>query len=102
MRWEVGQLFNPPVDKTVVIANGIDPDRWRVTAKQRQLARTQYPTPLVVFTGRLEWEKGVHTLIDALPRLRRQVPGVHLVIAGRGVPMPNYSNRLRQSALARE
>lgn len=84
MRWEVGQLFNPPVDKTVVIANGIDPDRWRVTAKQRQLARTQYPTPLVVFTGRLEWEKGVHTLIDALPRLRRQVPGVHLVIAGRG------------------
>ena len=101
MRWEVGQLFSPPVDKTVVIANGIDPERWRVTAKQRQIARTQYPSPLVVFTGRLEWEKGVHTLIDALPRLRRQVPGVHLVIAGRGSADTQLIEQVRAKRLQR-
>lgn len=101
MRWEVGQLFSPPVDKTVVIANGIDPERWRVTAKQRQIARTQYPGPLVVFTGRLEWEKGVHTLIDALPRLRRRVPGVHLVIAGRGSADTQLIEQVRAKRLRR-
>ena len=37
--------------------------------------------PLIVFVGRLEWEKGAHTLIDALPRLRRRIPGVRAVIA---------------------
>ncbi len=97
MRWEVGQLFNPPLDKTVVIANGIDSGRWRVTARQRLIARAQYQTPLVVFTGRLEWEKGVHTLIDAMPRLRRQVAGVHLVIAGRG----NADAQLREQVRAK-
>ena len=35
-----------------VIANGVDADRWRVRAGPR--AR-----PLLVFAGRLEWEKGV-------------------------------------------
>ena len=33
-------------------------------------------TPLVVYAGRLEKEKGVQTLIDAVPGLRRLHPGV--------------------------
>jgi glycogen synthase len=38
-----------------------------------------------VYFGRLEWEKGVHDLLAALPRLRRAHPGTRLVVAGRGV-----------------
>lgn len=40
--------------------------------------------PLLVFCGRLEWEKGAHTLIEALPEIRRQAPGTEIVIAGLG------------------
>jgi glycogen(starch) synthase len=40
--------------------------------------------PLLLFSGRLEYEKGVHTILDAMGRLRRRHPGVRLVVAGRG------------------
>jgi glycogen(starch) synthase len=86
---EVEKLFaegslNP--DHVHVIANGIDLSRWRATRGEIATARDRYGAagPLIVFIGRLEWEKGVHTLIDALPRLRRRLPGLRVVIAGRG------------------
>ena len=40
--------------------------------------------PLLVLSGRLEWEKGVHIALAALPRLRRRHPGLRLVVAGTG------------------
>jgi glycogen synthase len=40
--------------------------------------------PLLLFSGRLEYEKGVHTVLDAMRSLRRQHPALRLVIAGRG------------------
>lgn len=84
MKWEVLRLFEPSRSKVAVIPNGIDPAQWQVSSSRRARTRRKYGTPLVVFSGRLEWEKGVHTLIDAVPRLRRRVPGVHVVIAGKG------------------
>jgi glycogen synthase len=46
--------------------------------------RHRYGSPLVVFAGRLEKEKGVQTLIDAMPRVRRSVPGARAVVVGAG------------------
>ena len=43
---------------------------------------------------RQEWEKGLHTLLDALPGLRRRFPGTRLVVAGRGT----YEQDLRERA----
>jgi glycogen synthase len=84
MRWEVQRLFDPPREKTVVIPNGIAPKRVQIRSSTRAAVRSRYNLPLLVFSGRLEWEKGVHTLIDALPKIRRRVGSFHLVIAGRG------------------
>lgn len=86
MRREIEQLFGASADRVSVIANGIDLQRWRATRARTQAARDAHaPTgPLVVFVGRLEWEKGAHTFVDALPRLRRRIPGLRAVIAGRG------------------
>ena len=99
MRAEITQLFAPRADHVSVIANGIDVQRWCAepdrTAQAREMhARTG---PLVVFVGRLEWEKGAHTLIDALPRLRRRIPGVRAVIAGRG----GHADELQRQVRAR-
>jgi len=82
MRWEVERLFDMP-DATV-IPNGVDVTSLLVDVHQREEIRREYGEHLIVHTGRLEWEKGAHTLIEALPRLRRTFPDIQCVIAGRG------------------
>jgi glycogen(starch) synthase len=86
MRWEVERLFELPAGKVDVIANGIDLREWTTTPDDVAAARQLYAgtSPLVLFAGRLEWEKGVHTLIEAMPRLRRRFPGLRLVVVGKG------------------
>ena len=100
MRWEVTRLFDLPPDSVDVIPNGIDLDRWDVDADVVSATRKTYASdgPLLVFTGRLEWEKGCHTLLDALPRLRRRHPGLRLVVAGdgsQGADLRAHARRLR-------
>ena len=99
MRDEVVQLFASRPDHVSVIANGIDVQRWSADPEHTAHAREIHaPTgPLVVFVGRLEWEKGAQTLIDALPRLRRRIPGLRAVIAGRG----GHADELRRQVRAR-
>lgn len=101
MRWEVERLFDPPTKKTVVIPNGIDVAQWRVSPGAVKRVRAQYGRPFIVFTGRLEWEKGVHTLIDALPRVRRRIPDVRVVIAGRGSTDEQLREQVRRKRLGR-
>ena len=98
MSREIEQLFGLADDRVSVIANGIDVDRWRATPARTAHARAAHAGtgPLVVFVGRLEWEKGAHTLVDALPRLRRRLPGVRAVIAGRGGLAEGLQTQVRE------
>jgi glycogen(starch) synthase len=87
MRDEVKRLFALPADKVDVIPNGIDLAHWhaspaRVAALRASLAPDG--APLLLYAGRLEYEKGVQTVLQALPRLRCRHRGVRLVIAGVG------------------
>ncbi len=86
MRWEVTRLFELPAGKVDVIPNGVDTARWRSPDASVRDARAQWADagPMLLFSGRLEYEKGVHTVLDAMRRLRRRHPGVRLVVAGRG------------------
>lgn len=103
MRQEVEKLFSVSQDRVSVIANGIDLQRWRATPASIARAREAHAGagPLVVFVGRLEWEKGAHTLIDALPRLRRRIPGLRAVIAGRGGHADELERQVRARRLGR-
>jgi len=96
---EVGRLFAVDPGGIDVIPNGIDLRQWRASRTQVARARATYAGegPLLVYVGRLEWEKGIHTLIDAMPTLRRRFPGLRLAIAGRG----GQADSLRQQAIAR-
>ena len=40
-----------------------------------------------MYLGRLEYEKGIHDAIAALPRIRRTHPGTTLTIAGDGTQL---------------
>jgi glycogen synthase len=76
---EITELFGPGLAEVRVIRNGIDAGLWPFAARR---ARHGAPHPL--FVGRLEYEKGIHDAIAALPRIRRAHPGTTLTIAGDG------------------
>jgi glycogen(starch) synthase len=87
MRAEVAHLFDVAVETITVIHNGIQARAWRIGAAEVAAVRGDHSpagTPLLVFFGRLEWEKGVHDLVAALPRIRARHPGTRLVVAGKG------------------
>ncbi|WP_237573194.1 glycosyltransferase family 4 protein [Mycolicibacterium lacusdiani] len=76
---EIDELFGPELAERHVIRNGIDAAQWPFAR------RTSRPGPAkLLYLGRLEYEKGVHEAIAALPRIRRTHPGTTLTIAGDG------------------
>ena len=76
---EITELFGPGLAEITVIPNGIDSTRWPFATRKPHTG----PAELLYF-GRLEYEKGIHELIAALPRIRRTHPGTTLTIAGDG------------------
>jgi glycogen synthase len=76
---EIAELFGPGLAEITMIPNGIDADRWPFATR-----RPRAGPPELVYVGRLEYEKGVHDAIAALPRVRRAHPGTTLTIAGAG------------------
>ena len=79
MRDEISELFGPGLAEITVIRNGIDAARWPFA-----LRRCRSGPAELLFVGRLEYEKGVHDAIAALPRIRRTHPGTTLTVAGDG------------------
>jgi glycogen(starch) synthase len=86
---EVAGAFSLPRDKISMIPNGVDVDLWRAPEPV-----APSPNPLVVSWGRLQYEKGFHTLVAAASRLRQRLPGLRVVIVGRGT----YADDLRRLA----
>lgn len=87
MRAETAGLFERDESDITVLHNGIEPRRWQVDASEVDAVRARHApdgAPLLLYFGRLEYEKGVHDLIAALPRIRRAFPGTRLLVAGRG------------------
>jgi glycogen(starch) synthase len=81
MRDDVISAFGLPTDKVHVVPNGVDPQAWAPAAGQ---ARAGVDRPLIVSWGRVQYEKGFQTLVQALPEVRLAAPGLRVVIAGRG------------------
>lgn len=82
MRDEVCELFGPGLAESYVIRNGIDCRRWPFARRKPR----EGPARLL-YLGRLEYEKGIHDAIAALPRIRRTHPGTTLTVAGEGTQL---------------
>ncbi|SER60304.1 glycosyltransferase family 4 protein [Actinokineospora terrae] len=104
MRAEAAHLFEVDPDAITVIHNGIEPRDWRIPARSVRAARARHSpddAPLLVFFGRLEWEKGGHDLIAALAKVRRSHPGTRLVVAGKGSQADNLADLARKLRVRR-
>jgi glycogen(starch) synthase len=82
MRDEITELFGPGLAEIRVIRNGIDAALWPFARREPREG-----PPKLVYFGRLEYEKGIHDLIAALPRIRRTHPGTTLTVAGEGTQL---------------
>lgn len=79
-------FFGIPASKIAVIPIGVDTSLFRPYHKKIVRRRLGLPVdqPLVLYAGRLEWRKGIATLLYALKRLADSDPHVHLCIVGGG------------------
>ena len=99
VRW----AFGLPEDKIVMIPNGVNLQEYakNKTADLSQF-RNRFALPeekLVLFVGRLVHEKGIHVLINALPKVLQKV-NVKFVIVGDGYMKEQLSSLVRDMGLA--
>ena len=86
MRGHVADIFDIDERRIAVIPNGIDSGELRPVGDLKAL-RKEFAAPherLVLFVGRLVYEKGFQLALDALPGVLRQVPNVRFLVAGSG------------------
>ena len=87
---EVCSIFNTPWDKVHVIYNGINP--WEFDIPMDDSERNNFRAhigihpheKMILFVGRITYQKGVEYLIRAFPKILEQHPESKLVIAGSG------------------
>jgi glycogen(starch) synthase len=80
MEREIVDAFSLPRDKVHVVPNGVDAAPWAPPPGTQRAP----DDPFVVTWGRIQYEKGFQTVVEALPMLRHRFPRLRVVIAGRG------------------
>ncbi len=91
MRTEVVGVLGAEPARVHVVPAAVDAARWVAPPADAERARglwASHDGPLLVAAGRLEWEKGLCTVLRALPAIARRHPGVRLVLAGDGSYRP--------------
>lgn len=86
MRGHVADIFDVDERRVAVIPNGIDPRELR-PAGDLQALRAKFAEPhqkLVLFVGRLVYEKGFQLALDAMPSVLEGVEDVRFLVAGSG------------------
>jgi glycosyltransferase involved in cell wall biosynthesis len=93
-RWNVDHLreYGFPEETITMIPNGIDTTAWATTTAPERVRR-------FLFLGRLEPEKGIFELLDALVRVRERQPDVTLTVAGDGLAGPAMRTRVAELGL---
>jgi len=84
-------------DRIEVIYNGIDMQSFAQprTLNFRAEWNVQPHEPLLGFVGQLDERKGIRVLLNAFPRIRREVPSARLVLVGRGPLREMIENEVR-------
>lgn len=97
MAREVNRGHGRTDDRLTVIPNGIDAGALRREAPVP--AELLAGSPRLSFVGRLEWEKGIFTIVAAMPAVIEQHPGARLRMVGTGGQSGNLRRAIRQAGL---
>ncbi len=83
-REELQQFYGCPEEKCEVVPGGVDLKRWnRVEkSKAREILNLDQKSFILLYVGRLEWRKGIGTLLSAGRLLKNEIPNLKILIVG--------------------
>jgi glycosyltransferase involved in cell wall biosynthesis len=94
--------WSMPADRVVCIYNGVNPEVFspRQSARNRLLSilGQEVNSPMILTSGRMEWQKGFDILLEALSGLRKCA--WHLVMVGEGKLLPQLREQARNLNLS--
>lgn len=81
---DLKNLYEVSTDKIKVIPGGVCPSRFAKHSKSeaREMLNLNKDNFIILFVGRLEWRKGVGTLITATEFLKDAIPNIKTIIVG--------------------
>jgi len=86
MKRELQRLFGLPFEKINVVPNGVNLTSYNNVEKDYEFRRkyAMDNEKIILFTGRLVYEKGIQHLIAAMPKVLEHYHDAKLVVAGKG------------------
>jgi len=96
-------LGRPDLARRVrVVPLGTEPKEFRPGLDPRGVRRTYGLDggPWLLTVARLEWHKGIDTVIKALPAIRAAHPGTRYAVAGVGARLPLFEHVAREAGVA--
>lgn len=93
--------FGLPEDKLVMIPNGVNTRIYESSEKDDKSFRARFALPdekIVLYVGRLVYEKGIHVLINAAPKVLEKV-NAKFIIVGSGYMKEQLLNIVRSMKL---
>jgi glycosyltransferase involved in cell wall biosynthesis len=70
-------------DRIVLIPNGVNVNRYDKTRLcNEKISREEFGGPVLLYVGRVDWNKGLETVIEALPALVKGFSHVKFLIVG--------------------
>jgi glycosyltransferase involved in cell wall biosynthesis len=101
VRW----AFGLPEDKLVMIPNGVNPQVYQDTkSKDEKTVRDRFALPdekIVLYVGRLVYEKGIHILVNAAPKILKKV-NAKFIIVGSGYMKEQISGIVKSMNLEKK
>ena len=97
MKCELQRLFGLPFDKINVIPNGVNLNNFNGIDRDYNFRR-QYAMDnekIILYLGRLVYEKGVQNLISAMPKILDRYHDAKLIIAGKGGMIEELKNQVK-------
>jgi glycosyltransferase involved in cell wall biosynthesis len=77
--------YNIPANKTDILYNGVDTEKYIYSKEIRETYRTKYNLQnnfVILFVGRICKQKGVHVLLKSYKSLKRKYPELKLLLVG--------------------
>jgi glycosyltransferase involved in cell wall biosynthesis len=98
LKREVQWMYEVPEGKISVIYNGVNPhqfDGWIDVKEVRGRYGIGPMDPMVLFVGRMVYQKGAELLVEAIPSVLKFYPHAKFVFAGDGEMKPSAEYRAR-------
>lgn len=103
MAHEVQMYFELPYDKISVIPNGVNPARFEhLLSQDLSDFRSKWALPdekILFYVGRMQYEKGLHLLIEAAHHLLMRGERAKFILAGKGAMLDPLRERVAEWGL---